>query len=64
MDEDTINRIWKRTPTPEIDALYRRLVDDALEHGYTLDTDAIMEMCFIAFKVGFEEGRNHAYVVD
>jgi len=46
-----IRNIWKRTPTPEIEALARQLQDEAWDHGFELD---LSEILFLAFKAGFE----------
>ena len=60
-NNDHIWKIWKRTETPEIEALARQLSDEvsalagrseeADDHDYVLD---LSEISFLAFKAGYE----------
>jgi hypothetical protein len=49
-DELAVRRVWKNTPTPEIDELARRLAAEAVQHDYDLDLDEIL---FLAFAAGY-----------
>jgi hypothetical protein len=45
-------RAWKRTPTPELEALIEELENDACEKaGYDLD---LVPLAYLAFKTGYE----------
>jgi hypothetical protein len=57
MTVDEARRIWKRLPTPEIEAEAERLVGEALDHGYELD---LSDLLFLAFSAGLNAADKNA----
>jgi hypothetical protein len=45
--------LWRRTDTPVIDALARKIHDAAFEKEHEIDADDFAEMLFEAFKAGY-----------
>ena len=54
MDDNQLRNLWKRTKTPELDALANKLEREASEQGYDLNLNDLSELCFLAFKAGYE----------
>ena len=59
MEDTTIWLAWKRSHTPELDTLCDELSEHAYDHGYELDTSALSRISLLAFKAGYEAGRDH-----
>jgi hypothetical protein len=50
---DKIWSAWKQASTPEVDALFRKLVDEAAEMDYDIDPSDLGNLSFEAFKAGY-----------